>query len=85
MKSIKYLFILSIFALVFTSCEDEDKNPLPTPPNGVFVMMDVISPVINVTDLENSAYEFSISTLSNNVESYTLSVGINGGESGVDE
>jgi hypothetical protein len=41
--------------------------------------MDVVNPVINVTDLANSAYEFTLTVPANNVAAYKLSVNRNGG------
>lgn len=75
----KYLrtYILSLLSilLIIISCRDEDTlvlNPDKIP-HGIMVCLDEItSPVIDVTNLENAAFEANFSAPSDNVDAYVI-------------
>lgn len=76
MKHIR-IYILSLLSilLIIISCRDEDTlvlNPDKIP-HGIMVCLDEItSPVLNVTDLENSAFEADFFVPSDNVDTYVV-------------
>lgn len=76
MKYIKIciLSLLSILLIIF-SCRDEDTlvlNPDKIP-HGIMVCLDEItSPVLNVADMENSAFEANFFAPSDNVNTYVI-------------
>ncbi len=72
-KLIKLLPVIAIFAMM-VSCEDNEKSPLPATADGVFVTIDIESPVIDVTDIENSRYGGTLKDPVGNVASHTFSV-----------
>ncbi len=78
-KYLKYLLV-SLSLVIIASCEDESKNRVPTPPNGAFVYLDVDTPVIDVTNIDSSSYDFTLTAPAGNIESYELSVNRNGGD-----
>lgn len=78
MKKISLILsLIFVSSLVFTSCEDEEKNPWDIhedPANyGVFVTLAKKTQVIDFTD-PNSTYSFGLDTPGNNVQSYELRV-----------
>jgi len=66
---------LILFLLIMNSCRDEDTlvlNP-DAIPHGIMVCLEEItSPVLDVTDLANSAFEASLSVPSDNVDTYVV-------------
>lgn len=77
MKFYKYITGLIITGLLFTSsCKDTSTlviNPDDVP-NGVFVYVDIETPVINITDLAGSSFQATVTAPSENVSSYDMSV-----------
>ena len=70
----RYFFLLSLTLVFVTSCEDENKNPLLAQVPAPFVFLELDSPVIDVTDIENSTYGGTLIAPSNNVVSYEAQV-----------
>lgn len=56
MKTRLNIFIILFVSLFIISCEDNEKNPLPAAREGAFVYVDLISSLIDVTQIETSAY-----------------------------
>lgn len=77
MKFYKYIIGLIITGLLFTtSCKDESTliiNPNEVP-KGVFLYLDVETPVIDISDLAGSSFKGTVTAPSENVVSYDMSV-----------
>ena len=73
MKKLTNLFYFVIIVGLVLSCEEKDPFTIHEESNNVapFVRIDVATPVIDVTNLEGSAYEFTL-TSSENVSTYEL-------------
>ncbi|NJL13975.1 MAG: hypothetical protein HC913_13865 [Microscillaceae bacterium] len=75
MNKLKLYFFLPLLLLVGVACEDEDKNPVPLPPNGAMILIDeVVSALFDLDDISNSRYEAVIRDVANNVASYDILV-----------
>lgn len=77
MKKLFSILTIALTLVIFTSCEDEDKTRVPfgdPVQPGAWVIMDVTTPFIDGNDINNAAYEFTLSAPSNNVASYDLEV-----------
>ncbi len=73
-RLINFLPVIAIFTLLLHSCEDNETSPLSVPADGVFVTVDIINPVIDVTDIANSSYSGTLKDPVGNVASHTFSV-----------
>ena len=75
MKNIfKYIFLVTLTSVFLTSCEDEDLNPLLEQVPAPFVFLELDSPVIDVTDIQNSTYGGTLIAPAGNVVSYEATV-----------
>ena len=65
----------TVFVLLL-ACEDNDKDPLNLndTTHAPYVKLEVSNPVLDVTDLENSAFEGTLFAPADNVSSWTTSV-----------
>ena len=73
----KKLFLLPIFLLVafsFSSCEDDDLNPLPTKVSGQFMKLDIKTREMDVSNPETAAFTGTLSNTSGDVVKYELYV-----------
>ncbi len=75
MKNILYVFVLSIFAGTFYSCE-EDESLVPTPPlvDGLYARLDITNKVLNIDDPENSYFGGPLTSPSGRIVEYKLYV-----------
>jgi hypothetical protein len=70
MKKLSF-YTLAALALVVVSCNSDDANPASGVPYGAMVLIDqVVSPVLNVTDIENANYSVDLRDPSNNVAEF---------------
>ncbi|GAB4395871.1 MAG: hypothetical protein OHK0053_07230 [Microscillaceae bacterium] len=73
MNKLKLYFFLPLLLLVGVACEDEDKNPVPLPPNGAMILIEeLVVPVFDVTNITNAAFEAKIRDVANNTAQYDL-------------
>ena len=76
MKKLTKLFYFLLIVSLCVSCKDEDNDPLvihkDSNNTAPFVRIDVINPIIDFRNLEGSAYEFTLTSISDNVTSYEL-------------
>ena len=66
--------LLSVF-LIINSCRDEDTlvlNPDEIPHGIMVCLEEITSPVLDITDLDNSAFEATLSVPSDNVDTYVV-------------
>lgn len=81
MKKLIKIFLVVLSTTLFFSCEDDEKNRITDTVDAPWVYFESVSaPVIDVTDLEGSAYEARIVTPFDNVASYAISVNLNDSE-----
>ncbi len=76
MKTFKITTVVFL-SVILLSCEAEEKFPIPfhdEPESAPFVSWDIETPVIDFTDIENSAYGGLMYVSADNVESHTLTV-----------
>lgn len=79
----KKVFLLLLTLGFFASCEDESKIPTPDSNPGAFVSLDILRPVIDVTNIATSTWGGTLKTPSNNVVKYDLYVRrVSGGNAG---
>ena len=84
-KKIEYLLLIFFVSLLF-GCQDLNKEPfeinIEDGPFGSFVRLDITtSPVLDVTDIDNSNFGGTLSAPSNNVASWSVNVRrVSGGE-----
>ena len=74
MKNIYKIIFALVLLISFTSCEDENKNPLLDEVPAAYVFIDIENPVLDVTDLQSSTYGGVITAPANNVASFDVSV-----------
>ncbi|MFD2565027.1 hypothetical protein [Aquimarina rubra] len=80
MKKLFKIFLVVMTATVFFSCEDDEKNQITDTVNAPWAYFtEISSPVINVLDLEGSAYEGRIVDGFGTIASYEMRVNRNGG------
>lgn len=77
MKKLTKISILLLSLILTVSCEDNDKdkfnygNPAEA---GPMLLLEVTSPVLDVTDFANSSFKANLTAPTNNVQSYDLYV-----------
>ncbi|MFD2589070.1 hypothetical protein ACFSQJ_19245 [Croceitalea marina] len=74
MKKIHKLITICLFALFLANCEDNEKYPLPVVQEGAFVLVDITSTLIDVTQIESSAYAGRLQDTRGNIDSHTFEV-----------
>lgn len=72
MKNIYKILFATLFFASFISCEDEEKNPLWEPTVAAYVFIDIESPVLDVTDIENSTFGGALTAPAGNVASFEV-------------
>ena len=74
----KKFFLLSLlsFSFAFISCEDDSTDPLPTKEYGQFVKLDIDNAhkQLDMNDISNTYFGGVISTPSNNIVKYEITV-----------
>ncbi len=80
MKKYSYYLLVSVILFLGFSCRDEDKNPVPIPPNGAMILLDrVITPVFDVTNIANAVYSAELRDVANNTAQYILRASLSRG------
>lgn len=74
MKKISKFLLIGLLGLFLVNCEENEKSPLPAVQEGAFVYVDITSALIDVTDIENSAFSGLLTDSRGNVESHTYKV-----------
>jgi len=79
MKNINKILLLALLIVTFGACEDNEKDPIPVNlvdgPFGAFVRFDLTTaPVLDVTNILTSSFGGTLTTPSNNVASWDVSV-----------
>ncbi|MGY3792599.1 hypothetical protein [uncultured Aquimarina sp.] len=78
MKKLINIFLVVFIAAIFFSCEDDEKNQITDTVEAPWVYFESIdAPVIDVTNLEGSAYTAKLVAPFNNVASYEIFVNLN--------
>ena len=81
MKKIYRILAIFLIAVSFFSCEDDEKNQSIEVINAPWVyFQEITTPVLDVTDLENSSYQATVVNPFNNVVSYEIRVNLNNEE-----
>lgn len=80
MKNIlKFLPALALLAFVFTACEKEDVDNVPSEVRGSTIKVGNNTGLFDFVDLASSAYQFEVSTLGEDVSSVEVYKSYNGG------
>lgn len=74
MKKIFLLLIVSFFALLFTSCEDESLSPLPVKAQGQFIKFDIKNRQFDFANINNTTFGGTLISTSGNIVKYDLYV-----------
>ncbi len=79
MKNIIKTLLLALLIVSFVACEDQDKDPyeinIEDGPFGSFIRLDITtSPVLDVTDIDNTSFGGTLSNPSDNVSEYLIRV-----------
>jgi len=74
MKNIFKIIIICFVSLTLTNCEDNEKSPLVETVDGVFVLIDIVNPVIDVTAISTSTYGGTLRAPVDNVASHEFLV-----------
>ena len=81
MKNLFKIFLVVLTTTMFLSCEDDEKNQITDTIEAPFAYFgEISSPVINVTDLEGSAFEAEVVAPFGNITSYDIRVNRNNAE-----
>lgn len=81
MKNFFKIFLVVLTTTVFFSCEDDEKNKITDTVDAPWVYFESIdSPVIDVTNIEGSAFEAQLVAPFDNIASYEIRVNRNGGD-----
>lgn len=73
----KKIFLLSVFAFMaigFSSCEDDDLNPLPEKVAGQYMKLDIKTRQMDMRDMSTAAFTGTLINTSGNVVKYDLYV-----------
>ena len=74
MKNIFKTLLVCFLAIGLTNCEDKEKSPLAEQVNGAYVLIDIESPVIDVTAIETSTFGGTLRAPVDNVASHEFEV-----------
>ncbi|WP_378177801.1 hypothetical protein [Aquimarina sp. SS2-1] len=81
MKNLFKIFLVVLTTTVFFSCEDDEKNKITDTVEAPWAyFQEITTPVIDVTNLDGSAYEAVIVAPFDNIASYAIRVNRNGGD-----
>ena len=74
MKNIQKISFICLLAFLLVNCEDNEKSPLPAGQPGAFVLVDITSALIDVTQIETSGYGGTLQDTRGNIASHTFEV-----------